>query len=173
MPSPSPFATNSFGVRVNPLALDMEGSPTAQTYHGLSIVANGNVIGRITNFGKEAYSREGTHIREINHRTFGRPVDYVPGISTGYTFTAQRVEIWRQELEVALGWGAVWNDLADQNHPFKVQEFLYRGTVPYRVWTYFGCWFREKNSDEATAEGDAIIRVNCTVAYVSRLKTLG
>jgi hypothetical protein len=142
------------------------------TYHGISIVVEGNVVGRITSFARTPYTRAGTHLYELNHATFGKPVDYVPGQATGFTITATRVEVWRQELEVALGFGSVWNDLTDQTRPFRVQEFLYRGTIPYRVWTYLGCWFQDRNEDAFTPEGDAIIRANATIAYVSRIRTL-
>lgn len=172
MPSPVPFATNSFGVRVNKIDPDAAGTPTTQMYHGGTIVVNNNIIGRINSWHPAgAYNREGTHIYEVNKETWGLPVDYVPGRATGFNITFVRTEVWNQELELTLGYGAVWNNLTDQTFPFTSQEYLFRGEVVYRIWSYFGCWFTERNPVEWAAEGDGICRVNTNLAYVSRRRT--
>ena len=169
----SPYATNSFGQTVNPIDFTKPGTPTLMLYHGGSIVVGNNIIGRITNWqAAGAYTREGVHIYELNNNTWGLPVDYVPGRATGFNVTFTRNEVWTQELEIALGYGAIWDNLTDQNYPFGAQEFLYKGTVPYRTWSYSGCWFTEKNPNEMTSDGDGVIKVACGMAFVSRKRTL-
>jgi hypothetical protein len=173
MPNASPFANNAYGVQVRPLDYSVPDAPTTKTYHGKSIVVNGNIVGRVTSWNPSAaYTRAGTHQFEMSHLTFGRPVDYVPGIITGPTIALTRTEVWFEELDIALGYTPVWNDLADQDRPFEIYEYLFRGTNLYRVWRYTGCWFQDRNEEAFTAEGDGVVRVNATIAYVSRIRTV-
>jgi hypothetical protein len=160
-----------FGKPVQKLDSFAVDAPTAKTYHGLTIKVNNNVIGRIKSWQPTAYSREGNHVYELNVDSFGRPVDYVPGIATGFTVAFSRVELWREEIEVALGLTTVediFDDLTDQTRPFTIDEFLYRGTSLYRHWVYRGCWFQDRNEDGADAQGDGIYTVNATIAYIQR-----
>ncbi len=153
--------------KLDSFALD---SPSAKTYHGLTIQVNNRVIGRITSWQPTAYSRDGVHIYELNVDSFGRPVDYVPGVATGFTIAFSRVELWTEEIEIALGYGSlVWDDLTDQTRPFTIDEFLFRKDVLYRHWQYKGCWFQDRNEEAATSQGDAIYTVNATVAYIQRV----
>jgi hypothetical protein len=173
MPNPSPFATNAFGVQTSSIDFTDPGSPTSMTYHGLAIVVQGNIVGRFTSWNPEgAYNRDGEHVYELNRVTMGKPVDYIPGKATGFTVSYGRTEVWDQELERTLGYPAAWADLTDQNRPFVSQEFLYKGTDPYRVWQYSGCWFRSKNPEGWTADGNYIYRVSGQIAYVSRIRVL-
>lgn len=172
MASPTPFASNPHGVRVRPLDFDAAGAPTIKTYHGISIVVNGRIIGRVQSWNPQMYARNGAHVYELNHLTFGRPVDYVPSINTGYQVSVNRVEVWDQEFERALGYPAVWADLIDQNRPFAMQEYLFRGSAVYRVWLYSGCWFQNRNEEGFTAEGDAKTVVNGEVHFVSRTRAV-
>ena len=165
------FASNSFGVNRQPLDFANASAPTVQMYHGGTIVVAGNVIGRITAWQPAgAYNREGAHIYELNSKTWGLPVDYVPGRATGFNITWTRNEVWNEELELTLGYGAVWQNLTDQTAPFDSRECLFRGASVYRTWSYRGCWFTEKNPVEWSSEGDGIINVSCNMAYVSRTK---
>lgn len=169
MPSPSPYATNSFAVQTQAIDFTKEGSPTVQMYHGGTIVVNDKIVGRIQTWQSAgAYTREGSHVYELNGSTWGLPVDYVPGRATGFNVTFTRSEVWGQELELALGYTAVWANLTDQTFPFTAREYLYRGADPYRIWSYLGCWFVEKTPNEWSAEGDGKITVSCGMAYVSR-----
>lgn len=173
MPSATPFATNNHGVRTRPIDFDAPGSVTSKTYHAISIVVDGKIIGRIQSWQANTYSRNGKHIYELNHLTFGRAVDYVPGINSAYSLTFTRAEVWNQELELALGYSAVWQDLIDQDRPFTCQEYLFRGRSPYRIWQYSGCWFTERNENGFEAEAnDATIMVNATVNFVARRRVL-
>ena len=174
MASLTPYATNNHDVRTNPIDFDAPGSVTSKTYHGLTIVVAGKVIGRVESWQPQMFNRGGQHVHELNNFTFGRPVDYVPGVATNFTVQASRTEVWYQEFEVALGFPAVWADLIDQDRPFEVHEQLYRGKSLYRVWVYSGCWFQDKNEDQATSTSDAPkILVNSTIAFVSRRRTVG
>jgi hypothetical protein len=167
--NPTTFAKNSFSVNRQPIDFNNAEAPTVQMYHGGSIVVDGNVVGRITAWQPAgAYNREGAHIYELNQKTWGLPVDYVPGRVTGFNITWTRNEVWTQELELTLGYRAVWDNLTDQTFPFQARECLFRGATAYRIWLYRGCWFTEKNPAEWSAEGDGIMSVSCNMAYVSR-----
>jgi hypothetical protein len=175
MASPTPYALNDYGVQVQSLdytKFPQSGSNAMMTYHAGSIVVNGKIIGRIDNWQPAgAFTREGSHVYEVSNQTWGVPVDYVPGRATGFNITWTRGEIWNQELELALGYRAVWKNLTDQTHPFVANEMLFKGATLYRTWIYSGCWFTEKNHTEWSSEGDGRIKVNCAMAYVSRNRT--
>lgn len=173
MPNLSPFATNSFGIETPVLDFSVPDAPTTKTYHGASIVVDGNIVGRITSWQPSgAYTRDVAHVYELSHVTWGRPVDIVPGRSTGYTVAFTRVEVWFQELELALGYPAVWDDLSSQDRPFTAYEYLFRGNTLYRVWRYAGAWLTDRNEDAQTSDGDGIFRANCTMMYVQRTRTV-
>ncbi len=173
MPNTAPYATNAFGIGVKPLDFSVPDAPTTKTYHGASIVVGGNIVGRITSWQPSgAYTRDVAHVYELSHITWGRPVDIVPGRSTGYTVAFTRVEVWFQELEIALGYPALWDDLSDQDRAFTCFEYLFRGSTLYRVWRYAGCWFQDRNEDAQTADGDGIFRTNATMMYVQRTRTV-
>lgn len=172
MPSATPFATNAFSVRTTPIDFTAAGAPTTKTYHGFSIVVNGNIVGRVESWQPQMFSRQGQHVYELNHLTFGRPVDYVPGVNQNYTVTASRTEVWGQEFERALGFKTAWSDLIDQDRPFQVYQYIYKGRDIYQIWVYSGCWFQEKNEDPFQANSDNVrVMVNCTIAFVSRTRT--
>lgn len=167
----APFGTNYFGVETPGLDNAVADAPSTKTYHGASIVVNNNIIGRITSWQPAALTRAVNHVYELSHVTWGRPVDIVPGQNTGYSIAVTKVEVWQQEFELTLGYDAVWSDLADQNRPFTVQEYLFRGSSLYRVWAYRGCWFSDKSEEAWTADGDGIIRVTATLMYLRREKS--
>jgi hypothetical protein len=165
-------ASNPNKVTVQPFAHASTDGVT-KTYHGTSIVINGRVIGRITSWQPTAYSREGNHVYELNAQTWGRPVDYVPGKATGFTIAMVRTEVWRDELELAMGFASVFDDLMDQTLPFECYEYLFRNNQLDKEWLYSGCWFQERNEDAQTSDGDAMFRVNATLAYVYRTRVGG
>lgn len=171
--SASPYGANNFSVKVNPIEATAVGAPSTMFYHGGTIVVNGNIVGRINTWQPAgAYTREATHVYEVSKETWGLPVDIVPGRATGFNITWTRSEVWTQELELALGYQALWSNLTDQTRPFTANEMLFRGANAYRTWTYYGCWFTEKNPNEWSSEGNGIMQVSCNMAYVSRKKTL-
>jgi hypothetical protein len=167
----TPFGQNPSGAAATKIDFDKEGSPTIQMYHGGTIQVNGKVVGRITSWQPSgAYTREGNHVYEVNADTWGVPVDYVPGRTTGYNISFTKNEIWGNELELMLGYSSVWENLTDQNYPFKASEMLYKGTTLYRRWDYYSCWFTEKSPAAWESSGDGIINVSCGLAYVRRVK---
>jgi hypothetical protein len=172
MPSPTPYATNTVGAQAGLVDFTQPYTPTTMMTHGGTIVVNGNIIGRINNWhAAGAYNREGTHVYEVNYNTWGVPVDYVPGRATGFNLTMTRSEVWDQELELTLGYTGLWNNLTEQTFPFVAQEFLFKGALPYRTWSYFCAWFTEKNPSEFSAESNGLYQVTCGMAYISRRRT--
>jgi hypothetical protein len=170
MPNPSPFGTNAFGVTSQPLDYT-KGAPQTMSYHGMTICVNGNIVGRINSWHPDgAYSRDGEHVYELSSFTIGKPIDYVPGKSTGFTVSFTRTEVWGEELELTMGYPNVFATLADQTYPFVIQEFVYKGQAAYRKWQYSGCWFKAKNPEAFTADGNYIYKVTGQIAYVSRIK---
>ena len=167
MPSISPHATNQHNVTTTPLDFNAEGAPTAQTMHGVSIGVDNNIVGRIVSWTPQAYTRDVNHQYELNHRTYGRPVDAVPGPSRGYTISFSRTEMWDDEVEISFGFN-LFTDLADQTRPFKCNEYLFRGNRTYRKWEYTGCWFQDRNIEGYNSDGEAAIRVSATLLYVAR-----
>ena len=170
-------SNNNFGYKeVTPLDYtSKEGSLTTKVYHGVSITAgNNNIIGRIQSWQPDAYTREGIHLYELAEVSFGRPVEYVPGKATGFTIAVTRAEVWQAEMELAFGFTTLFDDLIDQNRPFTVNEFWFKGNLSYcQTWAYKGCWFTGKNIDAITSDGDGVTKISATLAYVSRVKTAG
>ena len=168
------FAGNPYNQTVEPIDQTDKYAPTSKTYHGITLVVNGNVLGRVQSWNTNgAYTREGNHVYELNNRTFGRPVDFVPGIATGYSITAQVAELWGSELEIQTGSTSRYIDLISQTKPFQAQEFWFRGSEAYEVWTYLGCWMTDANENDFTNQGDARVLRNFTFSYVSRVHTAG
>lgn len=168
------FAGNPFSQQVEPLDHTVPDASTSKTYHGIALVVNGKVLGRIQSWNNTgAYTREFEHVRELNNLTFGRPVDIVPGIGTGYTISASVAELWGSEIEIQTGASERYIDLISQVRPFTAQEFWFRGSDPYEVITYLGCWMTDRNESEYTPEGTPRVMANFQFAYVSRQRTAG
>ena len=164
------FSPNPHGAVSPAIDYTAVGAPVTKTYHGLSIVSpNADlIIGRIISWQPTAYTRTGTYIRELNNRTFGSIIDYVPGIHNDTTIALTRNEIWGGELEKAFGFGAMFESLMDQNRPFIVKEYLFKGNDVYSIWQYSGCWFTEKGEPAMTSDGDGRYEITATLAYVRR-----
>ena len=168
------FAGNDFGQQVEPLDYSHSTPISSKTYHAIALVMNGNVLGRIQSWNNSgAYSRQGDHVFELNNRTFGRPVDYVPGIAQGYTISASVAELWGSEIEIQTGATERYVDLISQTRPFESQEFWFKGSEPYEVWTYLGCWMQDRNENDYSSTGDGRVISNFQFAYVARQHTAG
>lgn len=171
MPNPSPFATNTYQVQTQ--SLDFQQTGDSMSYHGAAIVVQGNLVGRIQSWQPDgAYNRDGELVYELNMNTAGLPIDFVPGKATGFTVSFARIEAWDQEFERALGYANVFSTLIDQTRPFVIQEFLYKGNTPYRVYQYSGCWLKSKNPEAWTSDGNFIHKISGQLAYVSRIRVL-
>jgi hypothetical protein len=155
---------------VSPLDYTVDDALTTKVYHGVSITAGDNkIIGRIQSWQPDSYTREGIHLYELADLSFGRPVEYVPGKSTGYTVAVTRAEVWNSEMEIAFGFTALFSDLIDQTRPFSVKEYWIKGTAgTSQIWEYRGCWFTNKNIEAITSDGDGITKISANLAYVSR-----
>ncbi|EHM1384171.1 hypothetical protein KFS98_003658 [Salmonella enterica] len=158
-------ASNGYGVTSPSLALDM-----TKTYHGVSItLPNGGIIGRIQDFNPTFASRSIVPLYELNRQTVGRPIDNIPGIESGRSISITRVEVWDDELEIALAAAErEWIDLCEQTKPFSIIESMFRGNSKYRAWSYDGCWFASKSLDSFSAEGDMKVSASAEINYVIR-----
>lgn len=170
-----PWGTNPHGVTVDPIDWDADNAPYAKTYHGLTIVCNGQLIGRITSWNPSEQTRENLHVYELSYYTFGRPVDIVPGRCTGYTITGTSAEMWDKEIERRFeGDTSIqqYSDLMDQKRGFTIYEHWFKGVTAYKTWVYYGCWFNSKGDEGYQAEGEARVVTNFNLTYVSRRATL-
>jgi hypothetical protein len=169
-----PFGGNMYGVDAQPLDYEdlQHPGPTTKTYHGISLTVNGHILGRIQSWNTAgAYKREGNHVYELNHQTWGLPVDYVPSRSTGFGIAATVAELWSGEIEVQLGMKAPGDQLANliqQVKPFTADEWWFRGVSMYRIWRYKGCWLTDRDESDYRADGDARVVTNFSFNYVSR-----
>lgn len=164
-------ATNPYGVISQRPDPDAPFAPDTMTFHGWSIEVGETVIGRVTQFTPPAMRRQVNLVRELNPRTFGRPVDIVPGIDEEFTMAFSRTEVWRKEVEREFGEANVYALLTDQRRPFIIRESYMRGNALYRQWSYLGCWFTEKSTEGFAAEGDAMVKISGTVMFVARIQT--
>jgi hypothetical protein len=163
------FASNPFGVVTEPLNYQHPHAPTEKTYHGIAISFNGAVVGRVQSWSnKGGKTREVNHVYELNNRTFGRPVDAIPGIAKGYTITATAMELWGKEIEYMIGSSTRYIDLISQTAPFSAEEFWHRGTNPYETWSYLGCWMTDMDQSDFRADGDARITTTVNFTYTAR-----
>ena len=169
MASISPYGTASTQVPSPDYSKD--GMYSSKTYHGLNIIVNGNIIGRIQSWAPGARTKTLTHKWELSANAFGRPVDLIPSKADGYTISISRIEVWEQELERVCGYGAVWLDLMDQNYPFVFSEQLIKNTELYRSWDYPSCWFSSYTEQGPTTDGDGAYVVDGEVMHMPRIKT--
>lgn len=167
-------ASNRFHIEANrpavPVDFDAPYAPTTQTYHGFSLQIGGVTIGRITEWTPPQLDREVLPVYELNAKTFGQPVDLVPGVAKNFTLGFTRAEVWGEELEKAFGEADVYSLLTNQTRPFQIDEVFTRGLQLYRQFRYLGCWFTQKNVEAFQADGDAIIKVQGEMMYVNRVR---
>jgi len=170
-----PFAGNRYGVLARPINFEAPDAPTSKTYHGITLSVDGAVLGRVQSWDTTgAYNRGGEHVYELNNRTWGKPVDYVPGRWEGLTIAATVAELWDAEIEAQLNIanpGSQITDLIEQNRPFTAHEFWFRGVATYRIWTYRGCWLTDRNETAYSQDGNARVIANFNFSYVSRQLT--
>lgn len=169
-------ATNRFNIEANrpavPVDFDAAYAPTTQTYHGFSIQVGGVTIGRFTDWTPQALDRDVTPVYELNAKTWGQPVDAVPGKANTFTVAFGRAEVWGEEVEKAFGETDVYTLLINQNTPFSIDEVYLRGLQLYRQYRYLGCWFSSKTFDAFTSEGDGIIRISGEITFVNKVRVV-
>lgn len=154
--------------------------PETKIYHQLSICVgnsassssntNQSPIGRVQSFQPDASTRTVTPKYELGNGSFGRPVDNIPGRAEGYTISMARVELWENEIELALGYGDVFSDLMDMRWSVDLYEMLYKGPNLYRCWRYVSCWMSSLAGAEYSADGDGIITATANFTYLFRQK---
>jgi hypothetical protein len=164
-------ASNDYGVTVPAVALN-----STKTYHGLTLIRDGQIIGRVQTYTPKFAERAVNLVYELNAYTWGRPIDNVPGIESGRSLSVHRIEVWGEEMEIAFGPAEdvnrnnrlEWIDLCEQTVPFVFQEALLKANTRYRSWEYLGCWFTSKDVDAYNATGDAKIIATSNMSYVIR-----
>jgi len=167
-------ATNRFNIEANrePIAIDFNApfAPTTQTYHGFSIQVGGVTIGRITEWTPQQLDREFNHVFELNAKTWGQPVDGVPGRATNFQLSFARAEVWGEEIEKAFGETDVYTLLINQTQPFTIDEVYARGLQIYRRYRYLGCWFTSKNVSAFASDGDGIIKIDGEMMFINKIR---
>lgn len=165
-------ARNEYNVTVPATSLEL-----TKTYHGLSIInERGEIVGKVQSYNPVFAARAGSHVYELNAYTFGRPIDYVPGIESGRTLNCTRIEVWTDEMEVTFGpandvartGNAEWIDLCEQTRPFLFQEVIFKGNTQYKAWEYLGCWFKSKSLTAYGAQEIPSVQAQSEMAYVIR-----
>ena len=167
-------ATNKFHIEANrssvPIDFTQPYAPTTQTYHGFSIQVGGTSIGRITEWTPQELDRDFNHVFELNAKTWGQPVDGVPGGAKSFNVSFARAEVWNEEIEKAFGEADVYTLLVNQNRPFAIDEVFTKGLQLYRQYRYLGCWFTRKAIESLVADGDGIIRVQGEMMFVNKVR---
>jgi hypothetical protein len=151
--------------------------PRQKIYHGMDIAVEGPngryLIGRIQSWAPQQRTRQAVHKWELNSRTFGRPVDLIPGRAEGYSISLSRAEVWGQEIEKVFGLvdsGNLLRDLMDVRWPITLYEYLYRGEGKlYSLWQYPQCWITNYGESDFSAEGDGVITTNLELMHLPRL----
>jgi hypothetical protein len=168
------FAANPFGVTTPPLDYTNVHANTTKTTHGIAIAFNGKVCGRLQGWNTGGAKKRGhKQVFELNNRSFGRPVDTIPGIAQGYTIQATAMEMWGKEVEFIMGSTVRYTDLINQTAPFTADEFWHKGINLYETVSYLGCWLIDMDhSDYRGGEGaDATYTTNVSFAYTARILT--
>ena len=175
---PDPYGSNNYGVQVKPLDFSHERSPMSKVYHGLTIVAQNNIVGRLTSWNPSLYKRDVQHQFELSYITWGRPVDIVPGKMNGaYTITATSLEMWDKEIDRRLTGEStvIFNDLQDQVYPLEIHEHWFKGGASgswttYRHWGYFGVWLTDMDPESYSADASdgGRVQANANMTFVSR-----
>jgi hypothetical protein len=170
-----PFGSNPYNVVVEPIDWADKYAPYQMTYHGLTIVSNNYLVGKITSWQPAEMTRENKLTRELSYFTFGRPVDITPGPAADATYavTGTSAEMWDKETEKRLMGDPgtlVFSDLMDQIRAFTVYEHWFKGLAPYRTWGYYGGWLNSKAYEAAfTVDGDGRVMSTFGFNYVSKV----
>lgn len=173
------LARSKFGI-TSP-QLDYEGHagyvPESMVYSGLTIAVGAQdgspqAIGRIQSFQRDASTRQMTMKWELNKDTFGRPVDIIPGKADGYSMSIERIEIWEQEFEIALGYPFVFSDLMDMRWSVDLYEYRYRGNELYRLWKYPNCWINSLSDGQPSSEGDGAYTASASLNFLPRIRII-
>ena len=169
-------ASNRFHIEANrpgvPIDFAAPYAPTTQTYHGFSIQVGGVTIGRLTEWTPQVLDRDVTLLYELNAKTWGQPVDAVPGKATTFTVGFGRAEVWGEEIEKAFGEADVYTLLVNQNTPFAIDEVYLKGLQLYRQYRYLGCWFNSKTWDAFTSDGEGVIRISGELTFVNKVRII-
>jgi hypothetical protein len=168
---------NRLGITVP--GLDYQGHvgyvPDVITYAGLTIAVGGangtpQAIGRVQSWQRDAITRTQTMKWELSREAFGRPIEIIPGKADGYAISVERIELWSMEMEIALGYPAVFSDLMDMRWSVDLYEYKYRGNDLYRLWKYPNCWMSSLGEGQPSSEGDGIYIGTASFSYLPRIR---
>jgi hypothetical protein len=135
-----------------------------RTSHAISIRANGTTIGQIQTWAP-TQSRTITPAYELRSETSGEVTENVPGNITGLTIQVSRYDLFASKMETVWGTSkALWM-LSSQLNPLEVEEKWRNPDGTVEKFLYEGSWFSQLGRN-MQAQGDRIVLVNATLAYV-------
>lgn len=138
-----------------------------RTSHAISISAGGRTIGQIQTWAP-TQSKTITPAYELRSESSGNVTENVPGNITGLTIQVSRYDLFASKMEEV--WGsskALWM-LSNQLVPLQITE-KWSSPGLTESFVYYGCWFSQLGRN-MQAQGDRIVLVNATLAYVTCTK---
>lgn len=140
--------------------------------HGIQIKIKGEVIGAIRNWSPAEYTRGMTRVWELNPLSSGHPIDQVPGNLDGFTLRVDRYDIWKEPFEKVFGGDiALMEAIGNQQAGFDCYQYLWHPDGYKELTVYRNSWFTSIGRNYS-ADGDRIIMVSATLAFLRRDKIL-
>lgn len=136
-----------------------------RTSHAISIRAGNTTIGQIQTWAP-AQSKTITPTYELCSDTSGTVTENVPGNVTGLTIQVARYDLFKLKMEEVWGTSkALWM-LSNQLNPLQIEEKWRHPDGTVEKFMFNGCWFSQLGRN-MQAEGNRIVLVNATLAYVN------
>lgn len=143
-----------------------------RTSHGIQIKVNGVTVGAITKWTPAAYTRQMTHIYELNPLSSGHPIDVVPGNLGGFKIAVNRYDIWKEPFEKAFtGDISLMEALGNQVEPFDVYQYFWNPDGYKELVVYSGCWF-DSIGREFAADATRVVMVTASLTFIRRDRIL-
>ncbi len=153
-----------------------------QTSHGLTIHANGIIIGTVNQWAPDQ-SLAITPVFEFGSVTgpfgnlYGTPYEQVPGNVSGMQIRVQRFDIYTAQMEEAFGTRDLVMLTADPGQTDVTGQLTLReewrtpnNENDYNI-IYDGCWFSNIGRTFQTTD-NRIVNVNATIMYTSKRREL-
>jgi len=138
-----------------------------RTSHAISIRAGRTTIGQIQTWAP-TQSKTITPAYELRSESSGTVTENVPGNITGLTIQVSRYDLFTSKMEEVWGTSAALWMLSNQLTPLEITE-KWSSPGLNESFVYYGCWFSQLGRN-MQAQGDRIVLVNATLAYVTCTK---